>query len=282
MEEEKVIKSEDGNSVYDDNLENTSVIGGDNNNSNTDLTSEFTNEVKRKHFSKAVKSKGQGCCTFICGIIIFVVIFCKIKNISFTQLTGKYIDYGNEIEISNLVIRIFPTEDSYTGILYTNSYVMIINCADNFYSEEVQKILSDYYKVTEVFLVSDVTNYTSDIETSSVHASSEFSDEYYCNGQYTEGVLNASDGKLYYLMNEDNLDFHYVKSNGNTFRVEFSNGPSNRESEVLINSEDYDKSNLATLTYLANNSEDEYTNLQNYSEIIIDMISGEISAKEKD
>ena len=83
-------------------------------------------------------------------------------------------------------------------------------------------------------------------------------------------------------MNEDNLDFHYVKSNGNTFRVEFSNGPSNRESEVLINSEDYDKSNLATLTYLANNSEDEYTNLQNYSEIIIDMISGEISAKEKD
>lgn len=264
--------------VNSKNFENTNTIGEDNS-INSELTDEFTNEARKKQVSRVTKVKGQGCSTFICGIIILVVIFCKIKGISFIDLTDKYIDYGTETRLSDLTIRIFPTEDSYTGILYTTSYAMIINCADNFYSDDVQNILSNYHKITEVFLVSDVTNYSSDINTDSVHASSEFSENYYCNGQYTEGVLNASGGKLYYLMENDNLDFHYVKSNGDTFRVEFSNGPSNRQSEVLINSENYDKSTLATVTYLANSGNNEDTNLQNYSEIIIDMVSGKVTVK---
>lgn len=228
---------------------------------------------------------GQGCGTFICLLIIIVVIFCKIKSLSFQDLTDDFIEYDNEIITSTtnrLNLHIYPINDSYTGVLESNDNCMIINCAENFYDDEIQNLINNHYKIDELFLLSDVTYYAGDINTDSVHASSVFANDIFCDGEYTENEINLFGGKLRYLMKDDILNIHYTDGSGDTFRVELSNADGDdldqiRDTDVLINSRDMDLSEYADKTYLDNNNVENY-NLSDYRKLTIDLLTADVTA----
>lgn len=228
---------------------------------------------------------GQGCSTFICFVIITVVIFCKVRGITFQELTKDYIEYDDEMitESKNrLVFYIFPTSDSYTAILDSNNNCMIVNCAENFFDENIQDIISKHYRVDELFLLSDVTYYDSEVNTDSIHASSVFADDVFCNGEYTENEIDLFGGKLRYLMQDDILNVHYTDDGGDTFKVEFCNAKGKdldqlRSTDILINSQGEDLSSYAETTYLDNNGTEKH-NLSDYKEITVNFLNGETKA----
>lgn len=233
---------------------------------------EYTQVNRRWDFSPVFN---QGCSTFICGIIILIVVVCKIRNISFQNLTSKWIDYGNQEQRSNLEIKIFPTEDSYTAIVLCNGIPYVVNCASNFKSEEVQNYL-DGLDPEILFLVSDATDFLN-AEPKAVYATSQFSKDYYNSGEFTEKTVGLPDGKLEIQLKDDTLRFHYTKDGDTVFSVHFNIGKPHDKCDVLINS---DKTNLKTLakkTYLDNNNSEKF-NLKDYKEITIDLINKKVYA----
>ena len=260
--------------ISDSTISNDEIeeIGGNNNN---------VDEIKNPKRFRV----GQGCGTFICLLIIIVVIFCKIKGLSFQDLTDDFIEYDNEIITSTtnrLNLHIYPIHNSYTGVLESNDNCMIINCAENFYDDEIQNLINNHYKIDELFLLSDVTYYAGDINTDSVHASSVFANDIFCDGEYTENEINLFGGKLRYLMKDDILNIHYTDESGDTFRVELSNADGDdldqiRDTDVLINSRDMDLSEYADKTYLDNNNVENY-NLSDYRKLTIDLLTADVTA----
>lgn len=273
--------------MNDENITNVENENATEINSDSAISNDEIEEINNVDEIKNPKRfrVGQGCGTFICLLIIIVVIFCKIKGLSFHDLTDDFIEYDNEIitnTTNRLNLHIYPTKDSYTGVLESNDNCMIINCAENFYDDEIQNLISNHYKVDELFLLSDVTYYAGDVNTDSVHASSVFANDIFCDGEYTENEINLFGGKLRYLMKDDILNIHYTDESGDTFRIELSNADGDdldqiRDTDVLINSRDMDLSKYADKTYLDNNDVEDY-NLSDYKKLTIDLLTADVTA----
>ena len=216
------------------------------------------------------KLRNQGCSTIICGIVIIVVILLKIKDLSFKDVTSKWIDYGSQKEQSVAELKIFPTKDSYTAILNCNGSLYMINCADNLAQESLQSEIEG--KDPEVlFLVSDGTEFLK-TEPKKVYTTSKLSEDYYSNGEFFENEIGIPGAKLDFQLQNDILKIHCRKGN-KVFKVHFSNSKSDSSKcDVLINSTKKDLSALAKKTYLDQKC------LKNYEEITIDLIDGKIYA----
>lgn len=219
----------------------------------------------------------QGCSTFICGVIILIVVICKIKGLTLKDVTSKWIDYGEQEIQSDLEIKVFPIGDSYTAVVSYNGLHYLINCAKNVENQEVQYALGGK-EPEALFLLSDADSFLG-VEAKKVYTTSAFSGDYYNNGEYMEDEVGLPNGKLEVKLENGVLRLHYVDKKGTVFAVHFSTVtlPENDKSDVLINSTKKDLSALAKKTYLDNNSTEKF-NLKDYDEITIDMINKKVYA----